>query len=223
MKCSDKFKLVDRVLTRWFEWLGGVVGKYPGYFVLVPLFLTALAATGAQRIHYEDDPEYLFSPLTGRAKEERAIVQRYFPNNYSTFNAGRMTDLGKFIRVLVTAKDGGTLFRPEPFSEIEELNRIILAVSVDSGERSWGFDDLCARWNGNCMTNNIVNLEPYIADVERGGINLTYPVWFSESYDAFVFPASLGSPVVNDGIIESAPALQLLYWGSNHSDFDVNV
>ncbi|XP_037089285.1 patched domain-containing protein 3-like [Pollicipes pollicipes] len=224
MKCSEKFKIVDRVLTAWFKKLGHAVGRRPGYFVIVPLFLTALAGTGFQRIHYEDDPEYLFSPLTGRAKQERAIVQKYFPNNFSAFNAGRMTDLGKFVRLLVTAKDGGTLFRRDVFEEVVQLDRLVTNVTVDSGESRWTFDDLCARWNGKCLQNSIVTLLPYLDDVLSGNISLTYPVWFSDSYDVFVFPAFLGSPEVsNEGLLGEVPALQLLYWGSNHSDFDINI
>ncbi|KAF0290223.1 Patched domain-containing protein 3 [Amphibalanus amphitrite] len=223
MKCSDKFKIVDRLLTNWFKKLGHKVGEHPSYFIIIPFFLTLLAATGSQRIYYEDDPEYLFSPVTGRAKQERAIVKEFFPDNFTRFNPSRMTDLGKFVRLLITATDDGTLIRPEVFDEIVRLDSIVSNVTISNGERDWTFEDLCARWEGKCLRNPIVKLAPYVPDVVSGKLNLTYPIWFSDNYDIFVFPASLGSPVVSGEHLQEVPALQLLYWASNHTDFDVNV
>ena len=47
------------------------MNRTPGYFIIVPILLTALCASGFQRIYYEADPEYLFSPIDGEAKFER--------------------------------------------------------------------------------------------------------------------------------------------------------
>lgn len=45
---------------------------------------------------YEIDPEYLFSPVNGAGKSERAIVENYFRVNYThRFNVGRITRAGK--------------------------------------------------------------------------------------------------------------------------------
>ena len=39
--------------------------------------------------HYNDyDPEYLISPSTGQAKQERAIMEEYFPTDYNYFQVG---------------------------------------------------------------------------------------------------------------------------------------
>lgn len=49
-----------------------------------------------QQIKYEIDPEYLFSPVRGEGKSERAIVESYFKVNYThRFNVGRITRPGK--------------------------------------------------------------------------------------------------------------------------------
>lgn len=60
-----------------------------------------------QQIKYEIDPEYLFSPVKGDGKMERAIVEEHFKVNYtSRFNVGRITRPGKygnaiFMRIVV--------------------------------------------------------------------------------------------------------------------------
>ena len=60
-----------------------------GYYLIVPVLLTALAASGFQRITYEADPEYLFSPINGHSKLERQALEKHFPMNYSEFDAGQ--------------------------------------------------------------------------------------------------------------------------------------
>lgn len=50
-----------------------------------------------QQIKYEIDPEYLFSPVKGEGKIERAIVEKHFKVNYtSRFSVGRITRPGKW-------------------------------------------------------------------------------------------------------------------------------
>ena len=78
-------KIVDDTLKKLFFKLGVTVGKHPGYFLIVPALLTALCASGFQRMDYNYDPEYLISPSYGLAKEERAVMEEYFPVDYNYF------------------------------------------------------------------------------------------------------------------------------------------
>ena len=93
---------VDDLLNRSFYKLGYFVGKNPGYFIIVPILLGCICITGYQRINYEIDPEYLFSPINGPGKTERAIVEQYFKVNYSyLFDFGRITRPGKLINFIL--------------------------------------------------------------------------------------------------------------------------
>lgn len=89
-------KIVDDLLNKSFYRLGLLVGRHPGYFLIVPTLLTMFFSTGYQRIHTNIDPEYLFSPINGEGKYERAVVEDYFKLNYSNqFNVARITRAGK--------------------------------------------------------------------------------------------------------------------------------
>ena len=46
--------IVDETLRSWFYRLGEAIGKEPGYFLIVPLLLTALCGTGFQ-VHLHRD------------------------------------------------------------------------------------------------------------------------------------------------------------------------
>ena len=90
--------IVDDVLNRAFHKVGLIVGRHPGYFVIIPVLLACICITGYQKIHYEIDPEYLFTPINGPAKIERAIVEENFKVNYSYhFSVGRITRPGMSI------------------------------------------------------------------------------------------------------------------------------
>ncbi len=123
MKCKQN-KFVDAAFKRWFYELGFAIGSRPGYFIVVPLLLTALCASGFQQMDYNYDPEYLFSPSDGEAKTERSVLEHYFKVNYSEFKASRLSRPGKFGRVVVAAKDGGTMLSRKLWDQILLLDQV---------------------------------------------------------------------------------------------------
>lgn len=99
MTCG--IECIDKWLTKAFYRLGHVVAKHPGYFLMIPVFLTAICITGFQRVKFEIDPEYLFSPEHGPGKNERAIVESHFKMNYSSlFNPTRITRPGTVNKII---------------------------------------------------------------------------------------------------------------------------
>ena len=126
--CSNRF--IDTALKKWFFKLGVFVGQNPGYFIIVPALLTALCASGFQQMNYNYDPEYLFSPSTGRAKSERDILENRFPTNYSQFKASRMSRVGNFGRLVVTPKDGGSMLRTHLWDQLLYLDQVICLKSL---------------------------------------------------------------------------------------------
>ncbi|GLH02013.1 Patched domain-containing protein 3 [Gryllus bimaculatus] len=152
---------VDSMLNRGFYQLGLLVGRHPGYFLVIPVLLAGLCATGYQRIQYQIDPEYLFSPVAGEGKAERAIVEKYFKPNYtSRFNVGRITRPGRFGRVIVIPKHGHDMLRREIWAELRLLDQIIQNATVAwEDEETFTYRDVCARWIDQCFHNDILNLE----------------------------------------------------------------
>lgn len=73
---------------------------------------------------YEWDPEYLFSPTYGAAKSERALLEEHFPTNYSEFLSSRISRVGKFARVVVVAKDGGTMLRTHLWNQLLYIDQV---------------------------------------------------------------------------------------------------
>ncbi|GAB0088915.1 patched domain-containing protein 3 [Sergentomyia squamirostris] len=207
---------VDRALNRSFYKLGNFIGHHPGYFIIVPVLLALLCMTGYQQIKYEIDPEYLFSPIRGEGKSERAIVEQYFKVNYThRFNVGRITRPGRFGRVIVTSKDGDkNMLRTEIFQELRLLDEIIQNATVHLDGETFTYHEACARWQNECFTNDILNLHHIMNEVETGELNLTFPVMFNPvTWDAHAFPVFFGGTKLSaENTIISVPSIQLVYF-----------
>ncbi|XP_067124437.1 patched domain-containing protein 3-like [Centruroides vittatus] len=206
---------VDRFVSRIFYKLGKTVGCEPGYFVVVPLLLAGIFASGLQRIHYEDDPEYLFTPTNGRSKDERRVVENLFPMNSSlNFDLSRMTRPGKFGRVIAVAKDGGTMLRNSVFEEVLELDDLIQNMSVYWDDEEWHYKQTCAKQNGKCFENGILEIAGRISEVENRTLLLKYPLMTNdETYKTYFFAGNIGGVDVDDnGYVKSAFAINLMYY-----------
>ncbi|TMW49794.1 hypothetical protein DOY81_005151, partial [Sarcophaga bullata] len=207
---------VDKTLNKTFYHLGVFIAKHPGYFVIVPILLTLLCMTGYQQLKYQIDPEYLFSPINGEGKAERAIVEQYFKVNYThRFNVGRITRPGRFGRVIVIPKDGDeNMIRREIFQELRQLDNIIQNATVTYDGETFTYKDTCARWENECFENDILNLDYIMDDIESGELNLTFPLMFNPvTWDAHAFPVFFGgTKLTPDNYIISVPAIQLVYF-----------
>ena len=214
MGCS--LGIVDNLLKRAFRSLGRAIGNNPGYFVIIPVLLTALCASGFQRVKFEADPEYLFSPVNGEAKHDRAILDKHFPTNYSQFDPTRTSKGGRFGRLIITAADGGSLLRTKVWREINFLNEIVTNLTIEwEDQKNLTYKDLCAlNMDGYCWNNEVLDLGAYIGRIEKQEINLTYPIWFNQqSFKAYAFPMFLGGFNLTEAkTIESVEAVSLFYF-----------
>lgn len=207
---------VDDFLNRAFHKLGLVVGHHPGYFVVVPVLLACICFTGYQRIHYEIDPEYLFSPINGPSKIERAVVEQYFKVNYShSFNLGRITRPGRFGHVIITSKDGNeNLLRSAVFNELQQMDEMIRNSKATYEGEVFTYEQICAKWQGECVTNDILNITYIVEDVEKRELNLTFPALLNPvTWQLHLLPVYFGGSKINeDTTIESVPSMQLAYF-----------
>ena len=121
-KCLNE--VIDLTLRKIFYRYGKIVGTHPGYFIIVPILVTVLCFTGVQQMNYNYDPEYLFSPSNGQAKYERNLVETYFPTNYSSFKANRITRAGKLGRLIIKAKDNGSMLRTHIWDQMLYLDQV---------------------------------------------------------------------------------------------------
>lgn len=206
---------LDDLLSRIFAKVGRNVGHYPGYYVVCPFLIAIIFATGLQRVHYEDDPEYLFSPTDGRSKHERRTIDELFPMNYTrNFNLGRITHKGRFGRLIVIANDESNVLTRQIFTEVVQLDQLIRNFTIEWDDNIYRYDDLCAMSEGKCFHNDILDFKERIGDIEEKKFFLKYPTWINtDIYKVYFFPAYLGGVYTDaNGLVDQAKAINLMYF-----------
>ena len=159
---------IDSCLKRWFGKLGEFVGHHYAVFLTLPVLVAGLLSSGMLQVVYSSDPDHLLTPLNGQGRQERALAEKYFPTNFSNFDASRSTKFGLYGYVMVTGRDGRSILDPEVWAEVRLIQERILAMEVESGGRAYRYTDICARWNGECYTNSLLSVADTFTVLSRG-------------------------------------------------------
>lgn len=88
-----------------------------------------------------------------------------------------MSFIGRFGRVIIVSKDGDeNLIRTDIWKELRLLDDIIQNTTVEYDGEEFNYHSICARWEGECFTNDILNLDYILPDVESGNTSLSWPI-----------------------------------------------
>lgn len=80
-----------------------------------------------------------------------------------------LSPTGRFGRVIIISKDeNSNLLRRAVWDELRQLDSIIQNATVQYEGESFTYHEACARWEGECFTNDILNLDFIIDDVSMG-------------------------------------------------------
>jgi hypothetical protein len=165
---------------------------------------------------YLRDFEPLFIPTGSRCFQERALMEHYFPTNYTDFIPDRAMDpKGRFVSALVYAADGGNVFRESVFSEVTELDKMLTKdVVVEQAGSSYGWRDLCARRDDACIPNDILKLADVVKDIETGHVTLSYPFTFHpETLETVITAGNIAKPSLEgDKDVTGTKAVRLQYF-----------
>lgn len=217
-------KKFDQFLNRNFRRLGRFVAHHTGYFIVIPILLAFLSGTGVQQATYEANPEYLFSPIDGPAKDEKAFINEMFSMNFSSnFDPSRITEAGRFVRYIVTTKDGKTILRQHIWDEIMELDRKTRSTEIMFDHEIYNYENLCAIWNDKCFENKILGLHELLPEIVNGSLLVDYPVMLNpNNFDVYILSIYFGGVSVKEdtGTIDEAKAVILNYWLKNKEGKD---
>lgn len=71
-----------------------------------------------------------------------------------------LCSIGRFGRVIITTKDGvRNMIRREVFQEMRILDEMIQNATATFEGESFTYKDICAKWEGDCFSNDILNLD----------------------------------------------------------------
>lgn len=74
--------------------------------------------------------------------------------------------IGRFGRMIITTKDGDSnLLRSEVFKELRQIDGMIVNATASYDGESFTYHDICAKSDGECFQNTILNLGDKIDQV----------------------------------------------------------
>lgn len=209
---------VEKALSRYFSKLGRFVATYPWPFLIIPVVVCLGLTVGVIQLEREDSTEIMYTPMDGPAKDERRLVQEYFPENDSYyFQSTRRTDLVGYAQILFTGTVGNlNIYHPEAFEEILELDEQVQSTVVDINGELLSYTDLCAKWKTDCHQNTLLELVQGNPD-NVTNLNLTYPVHDNR----YFIGTQLGGVQTNEnGFVNSAEAVLIAYYVRYQTDED---
>jgi hypothetical protein len=114
--------------------------------------------------------------VPGFESSDNLILTSIFLNNFLF----PLKFLGRFGRVIIESKDGDdNLIRKEVWQELRMLDDLIQNATVTYEGETFTYRDTCAKWEDECYTNDILNLDAILDEVESGELNLTWPIMFN--------------------------------------------
>uniref|UniRef100_A0A4W4F3M3 Uncharacterized protein n=1 Tax=Electrophorus electricus TaxID=8005 RepID=A0A4W4F3M3_ELEEL len=151
--------------------LGGFIGRYPCWFLFLPLFLAGGLGSGFifLREREANGIEDQFTPVNGPAKLERAFIQEHFTND-SDFSQLRLTSEGTYASVIITGLQQKNILTVDAFTEILDLDNEV--KNVNTGDT---FVSLCAQTAGKCMSNAVLDFINFTASKIQS-TKIKYPV-----------------------------------------------
>ncbi|KAM5158306.1 patched domain-containing protein 3-like [Mantella aurantiaca] len=205
---------IQRPLSLAYYKFGKVVGRYPWWFLLIPMVISAGLGAGFYFLPQREanDIENEFTPIGGPAKSEREFVKKHFPTNDSGhFSEQRLYTEGSFVS-LIAVNDN--IINVDSFSELMKLDEKVQNLSITLVEHnanvSLNFQQLCAKvQGGECATINplLSKIKNNVSLIET--ISISYPMFDRSSF----LGISLGGVTLNpNNTVQSAKAVRLVYY-----------
>ncbi|XP_067123816.1 patched domain-containing protein 3-like [Centruroides vittatus] len=206
------FHCVQTVLSRKFSQLGQFIAGHPLIFLLIPILITAILATGVLRIKEIRDVDYLFTATNERAITDKKSIEKLF-----TLNTSEFTDPARMLKpdnlIVITPKRSKYIFEADMIKEIEMLDKMVKNITVSFRGKILRYSDLCAISNKKCFENTPIRLLPYFDKIINGKYKLKYPAYIhpiTYSYEEYVFCFG-GTLLDHKGYIKNVEAVRLVY------------
>ncbi|CAB4064133.1 unnamed protein product [Lepeophtheirus salmonis] len=148
--------------------------RLDAYVRKLPFLLGLLFASGLQQIVYQSDPKYLFFPSYSRTINDKEIVEKLFPTNYSNYEIGKELSNEYEAHLIFVPKNGSSLLNIEYWKSIAELDKIIYEKLRIVQDKNVTFKDICVKFEELTypMTQDPTTYEIYKLPIFAGGITV---------------------------------------------------
>lgn len=200
-KCNTN--CVEKPLGEGFARFGRVVGSYPGFFVFASLAISGCLGGGFYFLHEREAKgiEKQFTPINGRGKMERDVVQHHFPHG-DEFSQFRLSTEGVYASLILV--NPINILTASALNHITTLDRRVKDILATPS--SVTFLDICAKTKKRCVLTAGVSILKRSVSLNK---SVNYPVDSGEFLGTVLGGVTL-KPHSNQ--IETAKAIRLFYY-----------
>lgn len=204
---------LQKLLSTSYKRLGQTIGKYPLYFLIIPLLFAIVMSSFVYSINFLRNPFYLFSPLNGQWSKDKDYIQRTFPMNFDDYDTSRDVIASNYIVIHLIPKDRLTLLRENVFKEVAQVNDIVESWKINYRNKTWTYAKLCAKNYGKCYKNDGLIFGKNLKKFHEGNYNAEYPVTINfKSFQVIPWFLNLGGVTVDENnYIKDVLAFRLFY------------
>ncbi|XP_053571663.1 patched domain-containing protein 3-like [Bombina bombina] len=215
---------LERPLSAGFCKLGKLVGRFPWWFLVIPIIVSAGLGAGFIFLsqNQANDIEDQFTPVGGPAKDERKFIMDHFPvNDSGQFSAQRLFTEGAFASLIAISSSENVLDM-RTFEELIKLDETVRSLSIAvqefGSEAHLVYQQLCAEIQcPTCLSSN-----PLLAAVKNNTepiekINVTYPMFQNRIFLGMYLGGVKLGPA---DTVQEAKALRLVYYLKEDKDQD---
>ncbi|RUS69750.1 hypothetical protein EGW08_022489 [Elysia chlorotica] len=157
-----------------------------------------------------DKEEVLYAPMHSRAIDDRATVEKYFPeqsgHNFDLFSQNRLVPVGFAI---FRSRKRNTIFDGDVLEQMRAFRDDVTSITVTDKGRNYTYSDLCTRSHGACYVDGSFLLtQQFKAALDMGFVK--YPIWTPEKR-ALNMRRLVGGVEVSNGSLKSASSIQLAF------------
>ena len=167
------FETLFNKLNRFYESLfvsyGRFVGRHYKIVMFIAFIINCIISSGIYRMELENDKDKLFTTVNSRAVNDQIRVNELFNSktlNSNDFYMHQLTTLGtwaeiNFVTCPNNTNNGNNILTKAYINKIREVHEFLLAeTNVTINNETFGFKEICAMQNGNCMIEGASLLTP---------------------------------------------------------------
>ncbi|KAJ8036580.1 Patched domain-containing protein 3 [Holothuria leucospilota] len=213
MKCNCVESFL-RLLLRLYSKL---LCQIPLQIIFLSLLVSLGLGSGIYFLTFESGAEYLFSPVTSRAKDDRVIVSQLFPVNDSNSLPNRLIlSNHRRVSIIFTCKDGGNILRRQYMEDILRTDEDIRKSTFNSEHDGlpYNYGIVCSQWKGECFPNRAFEYFRNLSNENNSLLTIPYPDLILTT-GRFNIEGYFGGELIKSGKVVSADAFLATYFLQN--------
>ncbi|KAK3583400.1 hypothetical protein CHS0354_040366 [Potamilus streckersoni] len=204
------YRKVDTAIGESFFKYGLFLARHPWKFLLASVAINCLLFLGLLNLRMETDAATIYTPMTSQSIKDSRKIQGMFPDvSGSSFQEYQKASFGLYAEVIVRAKLGNAL-NTTVLNEMKKLYTYIGSISLTYEGQTVYYKDFCARLDDTCAVGGDILLTPEFESLLAFG-NVPYPIFFHPSKGPVYYKRFVGSPVINNSVLVSAPMMKLTF------------